>query len=148
MQKLTFSGDRGSVCVLGGGGGWGCSKLRLAYSWAWPTTLAAGKGRGGMFLFHLFLHFHLFYFPLSALSLSFIFSTISSVSLLSFSGRQRKMTHKGWRVIKPQHSKKKTDFLKHVGGGQVVRRCRVSYVMEDPTDVGLQLGKACYPWSR
>ena len=28
---------------------------------------------------------------------------LSLLSLLPFSGRQHKMTHKGWRVIKPQH---------------------------------------------
>ena len=37
---------------------------------------------------------------LSLLSLS----TISSISFLPFSGRQHKMTHKGWHVIKLQHS--------------------------------------------
>ena len=59
-------------------------QLILAYSWAWPAILAAGKGRGGM----LFLLFH---FPLSPLSLSFMSSTISSISLPSFSGRQHKV---------------------------------------------------------
>ena len=41
---------------------------------------------------------------LSPLSLSFISSTISSISLLPFSGRRHKMTHKGWRVVKTQHN--------------------------------------------
>ena len=35
---------------------------------------------------------------------SFIFSTISSISFLPFSGRQHKVTHKGWRVVKPQYN--------------------------------------------
>ena len=75
-------------------------QLILAYSWARPAVLAAGMGRGGMFnFFYTFIHF-----PLSLLSLSFISSTISSISLLPFSGRRHKMTHKGWRVVKPQHS--------------------------------------------
>ena len=73
--------------------------LIMAYSWARPAILVAGKGRGGMFLFLLFLHFHSV--PLSSLSLSVISST---TSFLSFSGRQHKMTHKGWRVVKPQHN--------------------------------------------
>ena len=34
------------------------------------------------------------------------------------------------------------------GGGWVRRRCRVSYVTGHSTDIGLQLGKACYPCSR
>ena len=32
-----------------------------------------------------------------------------------------------------------------LGGGRVVRRCCVSYIT---ADIGLQLGKACYPCSR
>ena len=31
------------------------------------------------------------------------------------------------------------------GGGRVVRTCRVSNVTWRQTDIGLQLGKACYP---
>ena len=77
-------------------------QLILTYIWARPAILVAGKGRGGMFLFLLFLHF--IHFPLSSLSLYFISSTISSVSFLPFSGRQHKMTHKGWHVIKPQQN--------------------------------------------
>ena len=41
---------------------------------------------------------------LSSLSLSLISSTISSITFLPFSGRRHKMTHKGWRVVKPQHN--------------------------------------------
>ena len=80
---------------------WGV-QLILAYSWARPAILVAGKGRRGMFLFLLFLHFHSCssFFPV----LSFISSTISSISFLPFSGRRHKMTHKGWRVVKPQHN--------------------------------------------
>ena len=53
-------------------------QLILAYSWARPAILVAGKGRRGMFLFLLFLHFHSCssFFPV----LSFISSTISSIS--------------------------------------------------------------------
>ena len=42
--------------------------------------------------------------PFSSLSLSFISFIISSVSFLPFSGRRHKMTHKDWRVVKPQHN--------------------------------------------
>ena len=56
-------------------------QLILAYSWARPPVLAAGKGRGGN-VPSLFFHF-----PHSSLSLSFISSTISSISFLSFSVR-------------------------------------------------------------
>ena len=59
-------------------------QLTLAYSWARPAIVAAGTGRAGMFLFFCF--FNLIHFPLSPLSLSFISSTISSISLCSFSG--------------------------------------------------------------
>ena len=77
-------------------------QLRLAYSCARPAILVAGKGRGGMFLSLLFLHFHsCFSF---FLSLSFISSTISSISFLPFSGRRHKMTHTSWRVVKVQLS--------------------------------------------
>ena len=76
----------------------------MAYGWARPVILVAGKGRGGMFLFLLFLHFH----SCSSffLSLSFVSSTVSSISFLPFSGRRHKMTRKGWCVVKPQHNQK------------------------------------------
>ena len=74
-------------------------QLILSYSWARPAILVAGKGRGGMFLLLLFLDFHY-----GSSSFSFISSTISSISFLSFSGRRHKMTHKGWCVVKPQHN--------------------------------------------
>ena len=50
----------------------------LAYSWARPAILVAGKDRGGMFYFFCFFIF--IPVPLSFLSLSFISSTISSIS--------------------------------------------------------------------
>ena len=67
-------------------------QLILAYSWARPAILAAGKGRGE----------NVFISSVSSLSFIFLFlpcpsftsSTISSNSLLPFSGRQHKMTHK------------------------------------------------------
>ena len=77
-------------------------QLILAYSWARPAILIAGKGREGMFYFFCFFTF--IPVPLSSLSLSFISSTISSVSFLPFSGRRHKLTYKGWHVIKPQHN--------------------------------------------
>ena len=64
-------------------------QLILAYSWARPAVLAAGKGRGAMF-FYFFCPLLSFIF-LSPLSLSFL-STISSISILPFSGRRHKMT--------------------------------------------------------
>ena len=73
-------------------------QLRLAYSWARPAILAAGKN-GGNVLFSSVSSFS----SVSPLSLSFISPTILSISLLPFSRRQHKMTHKGLRVDKPQH---------------------------------------------
>ena len=79
-------------------------QLILAYSWARPAILVAGKGSGGCFYFFFFFTF--IPVPLSFLSLSFISSTISSISFLPFSGRRHKMTHKGWHVVKPQLNQK------------------------------------------
>ena len=77
-------------------------QLILAFSWVRLAFLVAGKGRGECFYFFCFFHF--IPVPLSSLSLSFISSTISSISFLPFSGRRHKMTHKGWRVVKPRHN--------------------------------------------
>ena len=92
----------GIYTLPGGVVGWGKSvvcltspgvQLIFAYSWARPAILAEGKGRGGMFLFLLFLHFHFFSF----LHCPSLFSPLlSPISLLPFSGRRHKMTHKGW----------------------------------------------------
>ena len=49
--------------------------------------------------------FTFIHFPHSPLSLYFISSTISAISLLPFSGRQHQKTHKDWRVVKPQHNR-------------------------------------------
>ena len=75
-------------------------QLLLAYSWARPAILAAGKGR----VRNGFIYFvsSLLFICLSPLSLAFTSSTISSISLLPLSGRGHKMTHKGWRDVKPQ----------------------------------------------
>ena len=74
---------------------WGAQPI-LAYSWARPAILVAGKGRGGggggVFISSVSSLSFLF---LSSLSLSFILSTISSISFLPFSGRRHKMTDKG-----------------------------------------------------
>ena len=74
-EITSFKPYRGSGVV-------GCSilrhqgiQLRLAFSWARPAILAAGKGRGGVFIFLRFFTFTCV--PLSSLSFSFIYSTIS-----------------------------------------------------------------------
>ena len=99
--ETIFGGWSGGAKVSCTSGHWG-AQLILAYSWARPAILVAGKDRRGMFLFLLFLHFHSCssFFPV----LSFISSTISSISFLPVSGRRHKMTHKGWCVVKPQHN--------------------------------------------
>ena len=69
------------------------------------------------FLFLLFLHFHSFsFFPCPSLSSSLQ----SPISLLPFSERGHKMTHKGWRVVRPQHTNQShvarwqnTDYRSH-----------------------------------
>ena len=72
------------------------------HSLAMPTILVAGKGKGEMFYFFCF--FTVIPVPLSSLSLSSISSTISSICFLPSSGRRHKMTHKGWRIVKPHQN--------------------------------------------
>ena len=79
-------------------------QLILAYNWARPASLVAGNGRG--IFFYFFCSFTFIPVPLSSLSslsLSFISSTISSVSSLPFSGKRHRMTHRGSRIVKPQN---------------------------------------------
>ena len=89
VSRDDSSGGAKVLCILHH---WGV-QLILAYSWARPAILVVGKGRGGMFLFLLFFTF--IPVPLSSPSLSFISSTLSSISFLPFSGRRHKMTLKG-----------------------------------------------------
>ena len=120
-----------------------CVQLILAYSWARPAILVVGKGE----CFYFFCFFTFIFVPLSSLSLSFF----STVSFLAFSGRQHKMTHKGWSVIKPQHSQLSQQLsillvnLGMVGIGEGVVYLKL---LGRPTDIGLQLGKVCYPCIR
>ena len=84
-------------------------QLILANSWGRPANLAVGKSRGGgrmrIFLFLLFLHFHQF-FSFSPVPLFHLLYYL--FYLLLFSGKQHKMTYKGWCVIKPGHNQSKT----------------------------------------
>ena len=114
------------------GGGWVRQKCRVscltrASNWYWGIVgqglLPLQQVRIEGECFYFFCFFSFIHFPLSSLSLSFISSTISSISLLSFSERQHKMTHKGWRVVKPQHNKKnpiKQLSLKHLLNTQIL----------------------------
>ena len=68
-------------------------QLILAYSWARPAILVAGKESRGNFSVSSVSSLSFIFF--SPLSLSFISSTISSISCLLFSWRGHKMTHKG-----------------------------------------------------
>ena len=83
--------------------------------------------------------------PLSSLFLSFIFSSISSISIFPFSGRWHKMTHKGWYVIKPQHSQSRVNpcpaepgYTLHLQTVQI----QISWLLK-PTDLDLH----CLPLS-
>ena len=93
-------------------GGWVRQRCRVSYitrasNWYWLTfgqnllSLQQVREEGNVFIFSVSSLSFIF---LSPLSLSFISPTISSISLLPFSQRQHKMTHKGWRVVKPQHN--------------------------------------------
>ena len=84
------------------------SYITGASNWYW---LAVGQGLLSLYwvrvegeCFYFFCFFTFIPVPLSSLSLSFISSTLSSISFLPFSGRRHKMTLKGWRVVKPQHN--------------------------------------------
>ena len=48
---------------------------------------------------YFFSSFTFFHCPLSSLPLSFIFSTISSVSFLPYFGRRHQMSYKGWHQV-------------------------------------------------
>ena len=103
---------KASVTLLAGGG-WVRQRCHVscvtwASNWYWLTV-----GQGLLPLqqvwvegecFNFFFVFTFIHFPPFPLSLSFISSTISSISLLPFSGRWHKMTHKGWCVVNPQHN--------------------------------------------
>ena len=99
---LGWSGGVKVSCILCH---WGV-QLILAYNWARPAILVAGKGREVMFLFLLFLHFHSCYsfFPVP------LFHLLCYLFCCFFSGRRHKMTHKGWRVVKPQHNQSFSPF--------------------------------------
>ena len=77
-----------------------------ASKWYWLTVrrglLQLQQVRVEGEYFNFFCFFTFIHFPPSSLSLSFITSTISSISLLPFSGRWHKMTHKTWCVVKHQ----------------------------------------------
>ena len=84
---------------------WLCCMQRRASYWYWRTV-----GQGLLSLqpvmvegecFYFFCFFTFIHFPFSLVS-TFISSTISSISLLPFSGRRHKMIHKGWHGVKPQ----------------------------------------------
>ena len=62
------------------------------------ACVLATDGGKGVLVFLLFLHFHLL-FPYPQLFLFFLSSTSSSIHFLSFSGKQYKMSHKGWHVV-------------------------------------------------
>ena len=55
----------------------------------------------------VYLNRHVFVM-LFPLSLSFILSTIFYIYFLPFFGKRHKMTHKGWRAVKPKHNQSKT----------------------------------------
>ena len=79
-------------------------------NWYWLTdgqgllSLQQVRVEGEYCIF--FCSFTFCHFPLSSLSFSVISSTVSSISFLPFSGRRHKVTHKGWRFVKPHHNQK------------------------------------------
>ena len=60
-----------------------------------------------MFLFPLFLPFH----SCSSFCSVYLFHLIYYLfSFLPFLGRRHKLTHEGWRVVKPQHNQKSLTY--------------------------------------
>ena len=119
--------SRLNISLLFWGAGWVRQRCHVscitgASNWYWPTvgqgllSLQQVRVKGECFYFFCFLTF--IHFPLSTVFLSFISSTISSISVLPFSGRWHKMTHKGWHVVRtPAQSisyciEDQKDFLK------------------------------------
>ena len=98
--KAGWMGEAKVLCILHHRG----IQLILAYSCARPAVLAAGKGRGGMF--HFFFSFTFIHFPFSLVLLFHLIYYL--FSLLHFSERRHKMTHKGWHVVKPQLNQLRT----------------------------------------
>ena len=78
---MGWSGGAKVSCILRHRG----VQLILAYSWARPAILVAGKDRWGIFFISSVSSLSFLF--LSSLSLSFISSTISSITFLPFSGR-------------------------------------------------------------
>ena len=105
------------MTVEGGWVRWRCpvAFVTMAPNWYWLTVgqslLSLQQVRVEGECCYFFCSFTFFQFHLSSLSLSFISSTISSISFLPFSGRCRKMTHKGWHVIKPQHNQSHDNYF-------------------------------------
>ena len=125
---VTCGCGEGIVCLTSPG-------VQLAYFSARPATciLLAGKGRGGMF--YLFCLFTFIPVSLSSLSLAFTSSTISSNSFLSFSGRRNKMTHMGWRVVKPQHNKSIFGVLRNEDSDQRSKKLWTGRRLNDGTNL-------------
>ena len=92
-------------------GGWVRRRCPVAFvtrvsNWYWLTV------RQGLLSFqqirvevqcYFFCSFTFFHFPLSVLSLS-LFSPISSISFLPFSGRRHNLSHNYCLVVKPDHN--------------------------------------------
>ena len=118
----------------------------LHYYWYWLTvgqgllSLKQESVEGECFYFFCFFTFTPV--PLSSLSLSFISSTISSISFLPFSGRRHKMIHKGWRVNIPQRSQLHY-WLSKMGTVQIQSRIRKCAVWIE-FSLGEQSPKVCF----
>ena len=138
---LGWSGGAKVSCILCHRG----VQLILAYSWARPAILVAGKGREVMFLFLLFLHCHSCssFFPVPLFHLfCYLFCRFFSHSL----GDDTKWPTRVDVSLNPN-----TINLLFSGRRGVVGWCEgVLYLTSPgrPTDIGLLLGKACYPCSR
>ena len=106
MTPLGWLGHKTYTNNLGGVVGCHVSYVTGASNW---YCLTVGQGLISLYqvrvegeCLYFFCFFTFIPVPLSTLFLSFISSTISSVSFLPFSGRRHKMAHKGWHVVKPQ----------------------------------------------
>ena len=110
VEKLKIHGYGTPVFSENTGGGWVRQRCRISCVTGPSNWYRLSVGQGLLSLqqvrvegecFYFFCFFTFIPVPLSPLFFSFISSTISSVSLLPFSGRWHKLTYKDWCVVNP-----------------------------------------------
>ena len=103
-----------------------CHRFTGASKWYWLTAeqglLSLQQVRVERECCYFFCSFTFFHFPLSSLSLSFIFSSIASISFLPFSGEDTK-----WPTMKPPDHLWAKFLSEYLGFIMVLALCHVDY---------------------